>query len=193
MALAGVLRVLAFYRRLDLLRLNLIGLNFSQVRSCPVGHGFATASERVSGGCSRLESWSAGMFRGAMIAGSPQQTLGEATRSVGGCALDPWTDGETDPGEEFHQEMLARYGQDWPRKMREDLRFDPDAEAEDVELPGPNAEFIMVRKVFLRLPFEVDKQFEQLGRRLGRGPSELVTEWIAERLARETEPPATRE
>lgn len=106
--------------------------------------------------------------------------------------MDPWTDGETDPGEEFHQEMLARHGEDWPTKMWEDLTILPDS-GEEIELPPPDAEFIMVRKVFLRLPFEVDQQFERLGRRLGRGPSELVTEWIAERLARETEPPATGE
>jgi hypothetical protein len=79
-----------------------------------------------------------------------------------------------------------------PLARHPDLRFDP-VEGEQIELLAPDAEFIMVRKVFLRLPFEVDRQFERLGCRLGRGPSELVTEWVAERLASETQPPATNE
>lgn len=102
--------------------------------------------------------------------------------------MDPWTDADRDPGDEFHQEMLARWGKDWQRRMLEDLVFVPGVE---IELPPPDAELIMVRKVFLRLPLEVDRRFEQLGRRLDRGPSELVTEWISERVASEGVPPGT--
>lgn len=106
--------------------------------------------------------------------------------------MDPWTDGDTDPTEEFVQKMLALYGKNWQQEVMDGLTFQV-VDDEPVELPPPDAEVIMVRKVFLRLPFELDQQFEQIGRRLGRGPSKLVTEWIAERLAGETEPPVTGE
>ncbi|MFE3956047.1 hypothetical protein ACFXPS_17870 [Nocardia sp. NPDC059091] len=93
---------------------------------------------------------------------------------------DPWTYGETDPSEEFVAQMEAAYGPNWPTELMNNLRFD--TSAEPVELPPPDREIIMARRVFLRLPWSMDKQLEVIGRNQGLTPSELVSTWIAERL-----------
>jgi len=97
--------------------------------------------------------------------------------------MDPWVDGETDRGEQLRAELLAAYGPDWPFRFAENLRFDPDAEP--VEFAPPDEGVVVVRKIFLRLPMEVDEKFKNLGRREDRTPSEIVSTWIAERLADE--------
>ncbi|MBF6223324.1 hypothetical protein IU479_35230 [Nocardia abscessus] len=94
--------------------------------------------------------------------------------------MDPWTDGETDPSEQFLIDLLAAYGPDWPTRFPQDIQFDTNAQP--IEWAPPCGEVTVVRKVFLRLPLSADTQFKQLGRRSGRTPSELVSTWIAERL-----------
>ena len=94
---------------------------------------------------------------------------------------DPWVEGEDDPDAEFIAKMVAAYGPAWPSELTKDLRFDP--EAEPVEIPDfDSEEVIVVRKVFLRLPFPVDRKFERVGRRTGHTPSELASAWVVDRL-----------
>ncbi|MEV0466648.1 hypothetical protein AB0I30_23160 [Nocardia tengchongensis] len=94
---------------------------------------------------------------------------------------DPWKFGETDPTEELLAELEAAYGTDWLPEFTKNLRFDDDAQP--VALPPVDErEIVRVRRVFLRLPWSVDQQLEAIGRAQGRGPSELVSAWIAQRL-----------
>ncbi|MBY8858037.1 hypothetical protein K7711_16245 [Nocardia sp. CA2R105] len=97
--------------------------------------------------------------------------------------MDPWTDGETDPGEQMLAELLAAYGPDWPTRLTQNVRFDPNAEP--IEFAPPDTDAIVVRKVFLRLALAEAEQFKRLGRKSGRTPSELVSTWIAARLRTE--------
>lgn len=94
--------------------------------------------------------------------------------------MDPWIEGETDLGEQFHVELLAAYGPDWPTRFPRALRFDP--HSEPLELALPEGEPVVVRKIFLRLPLSIDEEFKQVGRHDDRSPSELASIWITERL-----------
>lgn len=95
--------------------------------------------------------------------------------------MDPWVDGETDRGEQLLAELLAAYGPDWPLRFSENLRFEP--ETEPIEFAPPDSEFVVVRKIYLRLPMAIDEKFKQVGRHENRSPSELASAWIAEYLA----------
>ncbi|MFJ4651115.1 hypothetical protein ACIP5Y_07555 [Nocardia sp. NPDC088792] len=97
--------------------------------------------------------------------------------------MDPWIHDETDPTETIQAELLAAHGPDWPTELLRNLRFDPNVEP--VELPALDEEIAVVRKVFLRLPYSVDEQFQRIGRQRGLTPSELVSAWIGERVAGE--------
>lgn len=79
-------------------------------------------------------------------------------------------------------ELVAAYGPDWPDRFLLNLRFDPDCPR--IELAPPvDEDLIVVRKVFLRLPLWADEKFKQLGKRHDCTPSEMVSIWIAERIA----------